>query len=124
MKKIKIDSVMGLFFNFILIIMLFVAWGGEDFHIIAVLPMIAIFIEFSVLMYKFDEKEIEKNTMIKYGSKLILALSFVLVIINNVTNVCWFCHEVKLLNIVLMSMLVIFVISVVYVEFTNKKLSN
>lgn len=120
MKKFEIDSLFGIYANLLLAIMLLFAWAGEDIRYIVILPFVAILVEIFVLLYDFDAKKFQYKKEVIIFSKLLLILAPLLVLIINTIKVCLFCEEVRLLNLVLISFVVVQLLAIIYVRVMKK----
>ena len=80
MKKIKLDSILGILFNFILIIMFLIS-GGSRSVFLNLLPVIAVAIE---LFLVINNKIIEESTKWRYiviGNKILLMVTPMIVLL-------------------------------------------
>ena len=124
MKNIEIDSIVGLFYNLVLIVALILTWGGSP-YLIMIIPITAIVLEAFVLINDNDKNKLEYWQYVVVGSKIGLLVTPVMVLLNSIFSVCLFCDEAILYNLLLFAIIVLLILSTIYVRFfkLNKKVS-
>ena len=106
MKNIEIDSIVGLFYNLVLIVALILTWGGSP-YLIMIIPITAIVLEAFVLINDNDKNKLEYWQYVVVGSKIGLLVTPVMVLLNSIFSVCLFCDEAILYNLLLFAIIVL-----------------